>query len=30
MKNIKVFGLHPKELTECAFDIVTGSAGQVK
>ncbi len=29
-KNIKVFGLHPKELTECAFDIVTGTAGQVK
>jgi len=24
-----VFGLHPKEYTECGFDIVTGQSGQV-
>ena len=26
---LKVFGLHPKEYTECGFDIVTDQAGQV-
>ena len=29
VKEKKVFGLHPKELTECAFDIVSGAAGRV-
>jgi hypothetical protein len=29
VKEKKVFGLHPKELTECAFDIVSVPAGRV-
>lgn len=29
VKEKKVFGLHPKELSECAFDIVSGPEGRV-
>ena len=27
LREKKVFGLHPKELSECAFDIVTSEPG---